>query len=433
MSLMTDRFGGVNLKNKNLILNISIIFFTFIMPIIPSTFHYQFICLAGDMILYLIIVYFIGWLIFNKDLRNNICKNYKKFFNNYLNVFMIIWSLSMFISVFYARDKMLAFTESIRLSSYVFLFFILKYYIFEIKIYNYILKSYMLTSFIIGIYGIYENFVGMGIIVISKFGSEVRVSSFMENSNNLGMYFVFAIFPFIVLLIKDKKIKNKIIYLVLTLISLANIVFSGSRNALIGFTIGILILIITLGVQRIYLLLLPVLIYCMPTVSTRVKDISDTSQNLSRLEIWKLALLIIKDHPILGVGNGNYTNYIPDYLNSIRKINYNFRKLIHPHNILLKVYSELGLLGLISFIGLFLTSFFSIYNFIKNKADNFYNWFYTGVLASLFSMLFMNLLDSFLSAPKVIVYYFILLGVNEGIKRISGDEIISKSINKITY
>lgn len=407
------------MKNKNFILYMLIIFFTFIMPIIPSTFHYKLIYLTGDIILYLLIIYFIMMIIFDKKEKNKIYKNCGSFCHEYLNVFMIIWCAAMFISVIYARDKILAFTESLRLSSYVFLFFILKYYVYEEKIYNYILKSYMITTLLIGIFGVYNKLMVSGKFEFINLISKTRISSFMENPNNLGMYFVFAFFPFLMLLLNDKKFKNKIFYLLLTIISMANIVFSGSRSALIGFTIGILISIIILGKKYIYLSLLPVLLYCIPTVSTRVKEISDTSQNLSRVEIWKLAGYMIKDHPVLGVGNGNYKSYIPDYLSAIRKINYNFRKVIHPHNVFLKEYCELGLLGLLSFIGLAAASFFSVLNFIKCKNNKFYNWFYTGFFVSLFPMIFMNLVDSYLSSPKVIVYFFLLLGVCEGIKRIN--------------
>lgn len=407
---------GDIMKNKKNVLYILVIFFTFIMPIIPSTFKIKSIFLNGDVVLYLIVVYFLIIFIFDKKVRNSILLNYKSAFKDPLNVFMVIWSITMFVSIIYSRDKLLASAESIRLTSYVFLFFILKYFIYEEKIYEYILKSYMSASFVIGVYGIYQNIIGRGIVQNSLFGTEIRVYSFMENPNNLGMYFVFTFFPFIVLLIKDKKRENKIVYLVLTIISLANIVFSGSRNALIGFTIGIFMVIVLLGIKYIYLFILPVLIYFIPTVSTRVKDISDTTQNLSRIVIWQLAGLIIKDHPILGVGNGNYPKNLTDYKNVINKIDYDFANLVHPHNAFLKAYCELGLLGLISFTGLIISSFFAVYKFIKNRSDDFYNWFYTGVLVSLFSMVSMNLLDSFFSSPKVIVYYFIVLGVCEGIR-----------------
>lgn len=405
------------MKNINFILYMLIIVFTITMPIIPSTSHIKVISLTGDTILYIIVLYFLLILIFDRNVRDGIFKNFTSFFKDYINIYMMVWILTMFVSVIYSRDKLLAFSESIRLFSYVFLFFILKYYINEEKVYKYILKSYMLSSFIIGVFGIYQRLLGIGTLKTSKFGSGIRISSFLENSNNLGMYFVFAIFPFIILFIKDKEMKNKIVYLILTILSLANIIFSYSRNALIGFTIGIVILIVILGIKYIFLTTIPILLlYCMPTVSTRVKDISDMSQNLSRIQIWKLAVLIIKDHPIFGVGNGNYTYYLHDYVSNADYIKYNLANIFHPHNAFLKAFSELGLLGILSFTGIIVSSFSIVYKFIKKQNDNFYSWFYTGVFISLFSMLFMNLIDNFFSAPKVIVYYFILLGVCEGIK-----------------
>ncbi|MDV3425937.1 MAG: O-antigen ligase family protein, partial [Bacillota bacterium] len=233
--------------------------------------------------------------------------------------------------------------------------------------------------------------------------------------NNLGMYFVFAVFPFLLLLIKEKNRKNKLIYSMLTLLSLVNIIFSYSRNALIGFAVGITVLIAVFGIRYLFLTIIPALfVFFIPSLSNRIKDISDVSQNLSRIKLWTLAGLIIKDHPILGIGNGNFGKYKNDY--PINFAEYNITEVYHPHNAFLKAYCELGLIGLISFTGMIVSSFFVLHKFIKNQGNNFYNWFYTGVFISLFAMVFMNLIDSFFSAPKVIVYYFIVMGVCEGIR-----------------
>lgn len=405
------------MKNINNVFYILIIIFTIVMPIIPSTLNIKSISLAGDTILYFIILYFLLILIFNKNKRSSLFKDIKTSWKDYINIFMIIWVITMFISAYFAKDKLLAFTESIRLSSYVILFFILKYYITEDKIYKYILKSYMLTSLIIGLFSIYVTFMGIGSFKVSKFGSEIRISSLLENPNNLGMYSVFIIFPIIVLLLKDKNIKNKIIYFILTIMSLVNIIFSYSRNAILGFTFGIIILIVTMGIRYIYLAGVPVLLtYFIPTLTNRVKDISDTSQNLSRIKIWTIAALMFKDHPIFGVGNGNYPKYYLDYANKVAYIKYKFTVLIHPHNAFLKAFCELGILGGLSFIGLIISSFITVFKFIKNQSDNFYSWFYKGIFISLFSMAAMNSIDSFFNTPKVIVYYFITIGICEGIR-----------------
>lgn len=405
------------MKITDKILYILIIFFTFIMPVIPSTFQIKHIFLTGDTILYIIILYFLLILILNRYGKKSLIGNYRKMFKDPVNIFMLLWITAMFISVIYAKDRELAFSESIRFSSYVFLFFIIKYYINEEKIYRWILNSYLFTSFIIGIYSIYQKIMGTGLIESSKFGREIRISSFLENANNLGMYSVFIIFPLIILSIKEKRLKIKFIYLILTAMASVNLILSYSRNAFIGFAIGISIFMFMYGIKYIILVILPIILACfVPAISSRIMDISDTSKNLSRIKLWKIAVYIIRDNPVLGVGNGNYTCYYPVYKNRVAYIDYTPLGSVHPHNMFLKAYTELGLLGIISFSGLIISSFMAVYRFIKVKKDNFYGWFYKGIFISLFSFLFMNSIDNFFNAPKVIVYYFITLAVCEGLR-----------------
>ena len=405
------------MKILETILYILIIIFTIFMPLIPSNYKIKSINFTGDTILYFIVLYFLIIILFNKINRNILLKNYKSIFKDYINISMLLWIAAMFISACNAKDKLLALSETLRLSSYIILFFILRYFIKKEKVYKIILKNYMLSSFIIGVFGIYQSFMGYGILESNKFGSEIRISSFLENPNNLGMYFVFAVFPFIVLLIKDKKPINKLIYLLLTFLSLANIILSYSRNAYLGIAVGFLLLIVIFNIKYIFFTIIPVLlIKFIPSIYTRIKDIGDPSQNISRIELWKTAVSMIKDHMILGVGNGNFPEYYGKYLADGEKTNKNLQSIIHPHNAFLKAFSELGLLGFLSFTVMMISSFFKVFGFIKTEGDGFYKSFYTGVFISLFSMVFMNFLDNFFSSPKVVVYYFIVIGVCEGIK-----------------
>lgn len=396
------------------ILYVLIIVFTIFMPLIPSTFNIYGIPLSGDIILYITIIYFLFLLITKKDK----IKFNKEFFRDYLNIFMISWVILMFISVIYSRDKSLSFNESVRLSSYVMLFFIIKCCIDNTKIYDYILKSYILTVFISAVIGILYDIIGIGLVEKGSLGSEIRVASVLENSNNMGMFFVFAVFPFIVLFIKEKERRKKLFYLIITVLSMVNIIISYSRNALLGLTFGIVLLIISFSIKYIVFMIIPVLLsFFIPNIATRYKEIFDMSQNLSRFKIWMIALLMIRDHPVLGVGNGNYPRYYFDYADKFKYIKYNASLNVHPHNAFLKAVSELGVLGFIAFTGLIINSFVSVYTFIRRRDKDFFEFFYSGFLISLGSMLFMNMIDNFFNAPKVIVYYFMLLGVCEGKRR----------------
>lgn len=403
------------MKSCKSVLYMLILLFTILMPLIPSTFNFNGISLNGVVILYITILYFFLIVIFRKE-KAVFNKN---FFKDYLNIFMISWVILMFVSVIYSRDKYTAFSESIRVGSYVMLFFIIKFYVDDTKVYDYILKSYMLTVFISAVIGILYGLTGIGTFKTGSLGSEIRVASVLENSNNMGMFFVFAIFPSIVLLIKEKNKRMKSFYFILTVLSMVNIILSYSRNALLGLGFGMILLILSFSIKYIIFMIIPVLLsFFLPSIFTRAEEIFDMSQNLSRLKLWMVAFLIIKDHPILGVGNGNYPRYYFDYADRFKYINYNPSLNVHPHNAFLKAFTELGILGLVLFTGLILNSFASVCKFIKTREKDFYNFFYSGFLISLGSMVFMNMIDSFFNAPKVIVYYFILLGVCEG-KRIT--------------
>lgn len=394
-----------------------IVIYTFSMPIIPSTYHYKSINMTGDTLLFIIIMCFPLLLINKIIISKSFIFNYKTFFKDKINVFMFIWILTMFISIIYARDKSLAYQESLRILYYGILYLIIKYFISDKKSYINITKSYIYSCLVVGICGIYQGIMGIGNLKKSQFGIELRIESTMENSNNLGMFFVFAVFSFILLFINEKKFINKILYLILTIISLANIIMSGSRNALIGVAIGTVILILYYGVKYLIVLIIPIIMAStIHTLSSRLMDISDMSQNLSRIKLWKVALLIIKDHPILGVGNGNYPRYYPDYADKVSYINYTPIKNVHPHNAFLKAFSEMGILGLASFTGMIISSIILIYKYINNEDNQFLKLFYTGIFISMFPFVFMNTIDSFFSAPKVIIYYFITIGICEGIR-----------------
>jgi len=67
-----------------------------------------------------------------------------------------------------------------------------------------------------------------------------------------------------------------------------------------------------------------------------------------RLDLWLSSLEMIRDHPLLGIGLDNFAYvYQQGYLRALAEPN-----LSHPHNWLLNMWLELGLLGLIAFVWL---------------------------------------------------------------------------------
>lgn len=118
----------------------------------------------------------------------------------------------------------------------------------------------------------------------------------------------------------------------------------------------------------------------------RIKSIVSPTDahNQPRIKIWTLTLDMAKDHPLTGVGPGNWKINMADYLEGFgflrEQINW-----YRPHNDFLWVLSEKGSFGLLLFLGLFGLTFYALlFVFInsKQKSDKIFALsFITGLVA----------------------------------------------------
>ncbi|WP_125152718.1 O-antigen ligase family protein [Clostridium rectalis] len=390
--------------------------YVFMLPILPSKFKYKNIPFNADILLAAMIFICIVAIALKKDIRNKFIHEIRKdFFKNLNSLFMFLWIAMMFISVSYATDKNLALKESLRISTYLFLFFIIKYYIIERKMINRIMYSSIASAVIIGIIGIMQYCLGKGIKYYGGSEAVSRIISTMENSNNLGAFFILFLFPFIILFMKEKNIKKKLIFAFMLLIVLLNIVLSFSRNAWLAIIIGYIALIFIYNFRLVYgIIIATPIAMIIPQISSRIKDIGNLSQNLSRLSLWEIALKMIEDHKILGVGNGNYRTLYEEYYKKVKKIGYyKAHENFHPHNAFLKAQCELGIIGSVSLVGFLVASLIKNNRFSNEVDNNFYKYFYKGFTASIVAFMFMNFIDNFFSAPKVVTFFFIFLALSD--------------------
>ena len=80
----------------------------------------------------------------------------------------------------------------------------------------------------------------------------------------------------------------------------------------------------------------------------------EAGNNVFRLKIWGLTTKMIADHPLTGVGAGNWKIHSADYYN---QYDYNFEKnqlnWLRPHNDYLWVFAEKGIIGFLLFLSIF--------------------------------------------------------------------------------
>jgi O-antigen ligase len=75
----------------------------------------------------------------------------------------------------------------------------------------------------------------------------------------------------------------------------------------------------------------------------RFSEIGKDETSLQRIEYWKFGLETMSNHPVLGVGYGNWWQY---YFHSGKAIGW----AMEPHNIFIKAGAELGYTGLVCFV-----------------------------------------------------------------------------------
>lgn len=387
-----------------------------LLPILPSKFKVHSIPVNGDAILALIMLLYFIKILLDWDTRKRFVRGIKNFFKDKLTIFIFIFCLTMFISISYSQNKSLALNESMRFFTYVFLFFVIKYELHDKNSIKLLLRVYLISCFLVFFAGVIDHYYNLKFLYHSAFYDKSRLEGTMENSNNLGAFAVISIFPLLVLMLEDKKIINKIVYFIILSLGVLNLAFAASRNSWLAVVAGFAFLTILFSYKFIFsFLFLGGAAYFIPKVHTRLKQIFDTAQNESRIKIWKLAIKVIKDHPLKGVGNGNYYSVYPEYIKRYPELvnTYDSVQVYHPHNIFLKVQCELGIIGLLSFIGIIVSIAAELKKVIVLTTDNFNRSFYKGFSASFTAFLCMNLVDNFFSAPKVIAFFWILIAVTQ--------------------
>ncbi|WP_210438948.1 O-antigen ligase family protein [Nocardioides xinjiangensis] len=152
------------------------------------------------------------------------------------------------------------------------------------------------------------------------------------------------------------------------------------RGRLVAKTIFRWVLLLTLGVG--------VAAWRFPSLLgldafSRAVDASGNAENDIRFLLWRTAYNMWLDHPILGIGIGQFiptsADYVPGGLSNI------------PHNTHLSLLAETGLLGWMLVIGLPVVIFVRLSGLAKRTADPTPTWLILGIVSALAMAFTLNL------------------------------------------
>jgi len=248
----------------------------------------------------------------------------------------------------------------------------------------YFFFSSNILVFIIVLNQIYQLFTGFDILgnpaVVYRlsgfYGDELIVGQVLFILSLPSIYFSFFI--------KNKNISNYYLILTLTIV-LIGIFLSGQRSALINCTVSIIIFFyffrykLKISIFKIITFLVSLLFFCIFFVKNFNERFIQTTLNqlsnffdTSYFAYFESSVIVWLKNPILGVGLKNYRN---ECTNELFISGYSSVPCTtHPHNIYLEILSELGIIGFLIFLTLFIFYFMTVLkNILEDSNANKYS------------------------------------------------------------
>jgi len=192
-------------------------------------------------------------------------------------------------------------------------------------------------------------------------------NQFLNRNSNVTTCYLVTLFPF--LLFKQSKNQFYRFVKILSAILILNILFLANVKIVILSLLMIMLYYFWSNQRKLLFVLFAMAVFGIIIVNgffsydeIMAKHFASIYKpdNFSRLDLANLSIVLFKNNPILGVGNGNWiTEVYSQDLNNISLFrNADDFSRLHSHNLYLKVAGELGVVGLLLFIAPFVMTLY---------------------------------------------------------------------------
>jgi len=312
-----------------------------------------------------------------------------------LNIALSIFLLSFTVSTFVGVDWYHSFWDNHE--RMLGLFTILHYFAFYIVCgavfkdwtdWKWALRMFVMAGSIVIFIGMLQRWVNPNLLLNQ--GSD-RVSSTLGNPIYVSAYGLFLTFASLLLFAKEKDKIWKWVSAVMAVFGVLGILLGGSRGPLLGLCVGLAIMLCcytlllkdnpkTTNVLRIvsvvFILSLLVLfvfrhsnfVQNLPAIGRAFNTSLSDVENSARWIAWQNAIKAWKEMPIFGWGPNNYFYAFNKYYNPL-SLNFGYGEtwFDNAHNIILNTLAVQGLVGLLSYLAIFLVGVLSLIKAYKGK------------------------------------------------------------------
>lgn len=279
-----------------------------------------------------------------------------------------------------------------------------------------ILGFVYLTLLLTGVYAIFQRIQGVEVSsaltdLKLNAGMPGRVYSTMENPNNYAEFIVMT-FPVSLVFcmgIVDRRWRT--ICLASLVVPVVALLMTYSRSGWVSFALAA---VVFLGLWDKRLLPLVVIagVVALPilpdSIFNRILTIGSTadSSNMYRIYIWDAVLRMLRDHGLTGIGMGanNFVACYAEYCLPQATL------APHSHMLYLEIWLEMGIVGLIGFLGMYLGAIRRSVRCLRH-ADPMLRHVLIACAGSLVGISFLGAAEHILFYPRDLFAFFILLGI----------------------
>lgn len=229
--------------------------------------------------------------------------------------------------------------------------------------------------------GKYVKYLYLGNIIFLIYGLYIDIYTsdrFFLSGNSRGTFAGFIIFISLSLFITNRgKLYHKFTYVLGFSLGVFAL-FSHSRGAIVGFSIGIVVWAILMifksfSWKRVVITLMILLAIFTVFFSSdaivnrfdRILRYQDDNSITTRIRMWRTSYNLIKENPVLGIGAGNFTPTAHRYVQEVMSEKAWSSIHQHPHNLYLQIPLEQGIISLIIFLVLiYKTYYISFMNYL---------------------------------------------------------------------
>lgn len=314
-----------------------------------------------------------------------------------ISVALLLFLLSFALSTFFGVDPYHSFWDNhermlglFTIIHYVAYFFICTCIFKNWTDWKWALRFFLLGGFIVMVIGLLQ--VGKPELLLNQ--GSARVASTLGNAIYVGGYGLFLFFVSLVLFLKEKLPIWKYVDAIAAVVSLCGMYYSGTRGSMIGLVVGlgaltmvyaillkdkpkirsVLVAVMAAGVFAIGFLIInkqSEFVQNIPMLGRLLNISFKSGTGTTRLIAWNIAVESWKAHPIFGWGPNNFFYAFNQYYNPHSFLfGYGETWFDNAHNILLNTLTVQGLLGILSYLGIFATAIIVLYKRRKELAKN---------------------------------------------------------------